>query len=88
MRKKGYEIKLKPKERQQLTDIVKKGSERARKITRCRILLLSERVPTQQRIAEMLDVTHHTVRNVCRHYIEAGLEAAINEKPSTPSGWF
>ncbi len=81
MRKKTYEIKLKPKERQQLTDMVKKGSEKARKITRCRILLLSEQTPTQQRIAEMLDVTYHTVRNVCRQYIKEGLEAAINEKP-------
>ncbi len=61
--------------------MVKKGSEKARKITRCRILLLSEQEPTQQRVAERLDVTYHTVRNVCRHYIEEGLEAAINEKP-------
>jgi putative transposase len=82
MRKKGYEIKLKPKERQHLTDIVKKGSEKARKITRCRLLLLSEQEATQQRIAEMLDVTYHTVRNVCHQYIEEGLEAAINEKPT------
>jgi putative transposase len=81
MRKKGYDIKLKPKERRQLTDMVKKGSEKARKITRCRILLFSEQEPTQQRVAERLDVTYHTVRNVCRHYIEEGLEAAINEKP-------
>src|SRR5262245_24550869 len=81
MRKKGYEIKLKPKERQHLTTLVRKGSEKARKITRCRILLLSEQEPMQQRIAERLDVTYHTVRNVCRQYIEEGLEAAINEKP-------
>ena len=69
MRKKRYEIKLKPKERQRLTDIVKKGNEKARKITRCRILLLSEQIFTQQRVAEMLDVTYHTVSNVCRPYI-------------------
>ena len=70
MRKKGYDIKLKPKERRQLTDMVKKGSEKARKITRCRMLLFSEQEPTQQRVAERLEVTYHTVRNVCRHYLE------------------
>src|SRR5262245_36790012 len=77
MRKKGYDLKLKLKERQQLADIVKKGSEKARKITRCRILLLSEQEPTQQRVAERLDVTYHTVRNVCRQYTCCEITEAV-----------
>jgi transposase len=81
MRPKQYDIKLSAKDRQRLNEIISKGTEKSRKITRCRILLLSAQNHSQATIAEMLSVTSHTVRNVCLRYIEEGLEAAISEKP-------
>ena len=81
MRPKQYEIKLTAKDRRTIEDIISRGTEKARKITRCRILLLSERNHSQQAIAEMMSVTGHTVRNICLRFIAEGLESAINEKP-------
>lgn len=83
MKPQQYKIKLSMKDRRELNSIIKKGAEKARKITRCRILLLSTQKYSQQSIAEMMSVTSHTVRNVCLRFIEEGLESAINEKPRT-----
>jgi transposase len=81
MREKQYTIRLKAKERQELQEIIKKGTEKARKSTRCRILLLSEQDKTQGEIAEALSVSTQTVRNVCLRYLEEGFETALSEKP-------
>ena len=81
MKPKQYEIKLSASDRRKLNDVISKGTEKARKITRCRILLLSAQNYSQQTIAEMMSVTSHTVRNVCLRFIDEGLESAINEKP-------
>jgi putative transposase len=81
MREKQYTIRLNAKERQQLQEIIKKGTEKARKITRCRVLLLSEQDKTQGEIAEALSINTQTVRNVCLRYLDDGLDAALNEKP-------
>ncbi len=78
---KGFQIKLKSKEEKILTDIVKKGYEKARKITRCRILLLCNANKNKATIASMLSINPNTITNTCRRYIEEGLESAINEKP-------
>ena len=77
------EITLKPKEIKTLEDIVKKGTEKSRKITRCRILLLCNYDHNRATIATMLSITSKTISNVCNRYLEEGLEAAINEKPRT-----
>lgn len=81
MRTTQYTIYLKTKERRQLYEIIKKGTEKARKIARCRILLLSEQDKSQLEVAEALAVSSQTVRNVCLRYLGEGLEAALNEKP-------
>lgn len=81
MREKQYAIRLKAKERQHLKEIIRKGTEKARKIARCRILLLSEQNKTQEGIAEALSISTQTVRNVCLRYLKEGFEAALNEKP-------
>jgi putative transposase len=81
MKEKQYTIRLKAKERRQLKEIIKKGTEKARKITRCRILLLSEQDKTQREIADVLSIDTQTVRNVCRRYLKEGFGEALNEKP-------
>jgi transposase len=78
---KGFKVKLKLKEEKILKDIIKKGTEKTRKITRCRILLLCNKNYTKTTIAELLSVNPNTISNVCRRFLDEGLEKAINEKP-------
>jgi transposase len=77
---KGFKVKLKAKEVKTLKYIINKGVEKARKITRCRILLLCHENKSKTTIASMLSINSNTVSNTCRRYIEEGLESAINEK--------
>lgn len=74
-------VKLKPKERKLLKQFISKGSEKARKITRCRILLLANEGKTDTQIIEALKVARNTIRTVRFRYVREGLESAINEQP-------
>ena len=74
-------VKLKPKERKLLKQLISKGSEKARKITRCRILLLANEGKTDTQIIEALKVARNTIRTVRFKYVREGLEPAINEQP-------
>lgn len=82
MRKK-YKIQLKAKERKFLKELISKGKEKARKLTRCRILLLSDDGKSDISIINMLQIARNTVRQICQRYAIEGLESAINEKPRT-----
>ena len=75
------QVKLKPKEREALQQLISKGSEKARKITRCRILLLADEGKADARIIEALKVARNTIRTVRFRYVHEGLEQAINEQP-------
>jgi len=75
------QVKLKVKERKLLKQFINKGSEKARKITRCRILLLAHEGKTDTRIIEALKVARNTIRTVRSRYVKEGLKAAINEQP-------
>lgn len=73
-------VKLKPRERQTLKHLINKGEEKARKITRSRILLLADAGKTDTKIIEALSIARNTIRQVRQRYTEQGLEAALNEK--------
>jgi len=75
------QVKLKPKERKLLKQLVSKGSEKARKITRCRILLLADEGKSDTRIIESLEVALNTIRTIRSRFVQQGLQAAINERP-------
>ena len=72
-------------ERQHLENLIRSGSQKARTITRARILLLSDRSQadqrTDQQVADSLLCSMGTVRNIRSRYLEEGLEAALTEKP-------
>lgn len=76
-----YRIKLKAAERKKLKAILSKGVERARKLTRCRILLMCDGGKNKETISNTLSVDLKTISNVCNRYLEESLESAINEKP-------
>lgn len=81
MSKKSYRVKLSEHERQYLQKIVKSGQDKARKITRCRILLLADEAKgkTDKGISDALNVCLATIFNIRRRYSQEGLERAINE---------
>lgn len=84
--KKLNEVKLTAKERQILKELVRKGKEKARKLTRCRILLLSDTGKSDSEIINVLEISRNTIRQVRKRYNLSGVEAAINEKerPGAP----
>jgi len=74
-------VRLKVKEKELLRQLLSRGKERARKLTRCRILLLADEGKKDARIIESLRVARNTVRQVRQRYVREGLKAAINEHP-------
>ena len=82
MSQKSHCVKLNEQERQQLEKIVRSGKDKARKITRSRILLLADTSngKTDQEISQALNVCLATVFNVRRRYSQEGLTSALNEK--------
>ena len=79
MSQKSHCVKLKKRVHQYLQKIVESGEEKARKITRCRVLLLADKGKTDQEISDALNVCLATIFNIRRRYHQEGLERAINE---------
>jgi len=80
-RKKTYEVTLSKAERDHLRNLVSSGSEKARKLTRARILLKADEGWTDEATSRALDVGMGTVGRIRRKYAEHGLETALNDKP-------
>ena len=83
---KHVRIELKDEERSELERLIRSGNAPARKQTRVRILLLSDRSQGQKRtdpqVAEAVMCSTSTVGNIRRRYVEGGLSAALNDQ-----GW-
>ena len=77
---KKYVVRLKNDERERLNELTRKGSEKARKLRRCQILLLSDEGKVDTKIAKVLKISVGTVANIRRRYENTGLESALNEK--------
>ena len=79
-----YVIELSDKDREQLLEIVTKGTSPARTILRANILLASDRGSDQymtvSKIAEAYHTTPTTVQTVRTSYCQKGLEATIHRK--------
>lgn len=81
MRKKIYDVHLTEKERGQLLAWVNRGKQLARVLTRARILLLADERRTDAEIAEVLNISRGTVFRIRKRYCQAGLEAAVHDRP-------
>jgi len=83
MSHKSHRIKLSEQERRYLQKVVESGKDKARKITRCRILLLADEAKgkTDEEISDSLGICLTTVFNIRRRFHRWGLERAINEEP-------
>ena len=80
-------ITLSESEQSELQAIVNQGCHSARMFKRAQILLHSHAGKKPQEIAEWLDVCLSTIYNTRRHYLDAGLTAALHEKarPGQPA---
>lgn len=79
-----YIIELSESERTALTEIIAKGTSKARMILRANILLASDRnskrYMTVAEIAEVYHTTPTTVQTVRTSFCEKGMEATLNRK--------
>jgi transposase len=81
MSQKQFLVHLSDHQRVKLEGIIRSGKHKARKITRCRILLLADgpNGKTDEEISDVLGVCLATIFNVRRRYSQEGLERAIGE---------
>ncbi|MHB8841159.1 MAG: IS630 family transposase [Candidatus Aquicultor sp.] len=88
MRKKKYNVMLSAEERIKLENIITKGTEKARKITRARILLKTDSGEfgpgyDDAAVKEALDAGLATIARIRQRFVEEGLDAALSNRPST-----
>lgn len=83
MSQKQFLVQLSEQERHRLQQIVRSGKHKARKIARCRVLLLADGPTgkTDQEISDALNICLATIFNIRRRYSQEGLERAIGEAP-------
>ncbi|HGE72702.1 TPA: helix-turn-helix domain-containing protein [Candidatus Poribacteria bacterium] len=89
-----YHVRLTVDERNYLKQLISAGSNKARKLTRARILLLADESPQgpaeiDERISKTLNISTTTIANIRERFVKEGLESAINEKPRSgrPRKW-
>jgi len=83
---KKYRVFLNGKKRSGLKRLVNTGTDKARKLTRARILLLADECPNgsskkDKEIMEALGVCARTVALTRQRFMEGDIEEALNEKP-------
>ena len=84
MSAKQYHVYLSEEQRIYLHGLTTKGTDKARKINRARILLLADEsnnvCKKDKEIVESLGTSESTVRRVRKRFVEEGIEPALNEK--------
>jgi transposase len=78
---KKYVVDLSETERSELRDLIKKGTAKARKLTRAHILLRADEDATDAAIAQALHVSIRTVERTRMKFVEGNLAAALSERP-------
>ena len=81
-RKQEYLVRLSQAEREHLENLISKGAEKARKLTRARILLKANAGWTDKQTVEALDVGMSTIWRIRKRYATEGLKVALNRKPT------
>jgi transposase len=78
---KKYVVDLTAEERASLQQLLQAGSNRARRLTRARILLLAADDATDDKIVSALKVGRSTVERTRRRFVEGGVERALHDRP-------
>lgn len=77
---KKYIVDLTETERTELRDLIKKGTAKARKLTRAHILLRADEDATDAAIAQALHVSIRTVERTRQKFVEGNLACALSER--------
>jgi hypothetical protein len=85
---KRYRVTLTVEERQELQRLVSVGKAAARKLMRARVLLLADQseggpAKADPEIVDALGCGRATVERIRKQFVEEGLEAILQPKPST-----
>jgi transposase len=78
--KRATPIDLSEDERTHVEVFVRRGKANARTLTRARVLLKSDEGWTDSEIAEVLDISEQTVRNIRQRFRAGGVEAVLTDK--------
>jgi transposase len=78
---KKHKITLRSDQRKKLLGIVKTGQRHAREILYAHILLKGAQGWSDAHIAQAFDVSTDTVQRTRQRFVQAGLKAALQEKP-------
>jgi len=81
-----YVVNLHDDERQELTDLTKKGTDTARRIMRAHILLLADDDKPDVLIAATLHTSLSTVGRTRKRFVEGNVAGALNDKPHPKRG--
>jgi transposase len=76
-----WRVALKPAERTYLHGLISAGEANARRLRRAHTLLMADDKQGPVAIGKALHVGRVTVARTCQRYCEAGLEAALSERP-------
>ncbi len=78
---KKYVVTLSNAQRTELHALIRKGTTSARMLARARVLLLADEGRTDDQIAASVHVGTTTVERLRRRFMEAGLDATLQERP-------
>lgn len=78
---KKHKVNLSTEQKQQLLDIVKKGSSNARVIRRAHTLLMASEGKTDKAISEALYISIATVERTRKQFCSEDLEKTLTELP-------
>ena len=78
---KKYMVTLTDDERTHLRALTKRGKVSARRLTRAHVLLQADAGLSDEPIAQTLHIGTATVERLRKRFVEAGLEAALSERP-------
>jgi transposase len=81
-----HKVHLKEAERRKLLSVVSKGRNKAVVIQRAHILLKVDEGKTDAEISQMLYVSEQTIRRIRLRFAQAGLQAALEDKPHPATG--
>lgn len=73
-------MSLSDDERDHVQMFVRRGKANARTLTRARVLLKSDEGWTDAEIADVLDLTEQTIRNIRKRFRAGGVQAVLTDK--------
>jgi hypothetical protein len=81
-----YVVSLRDDERKVLTDLITKGTGKARRITRAHILLLADEDRPDETIGATLHTSVSTIERTRKRFVEGNVDGALNDKPHPKRG--